>query len=107
MTEFADLLKAKDAATEAKKASAHEASVAADRVVEAETAMDKADKTDQAAEVARLEAHKAIHDRLSELGDHYLTDDNGTLTVFRAVDHDPGWVAQQPIPGTGVKVKAK
>ncbi len=105
MTDFADLLKAKDAATEAKKASAHEASVAADRVVQAQAEMDKADKADQAAEAARLAAHKAIHDHLAELGDHYLTDDHGTLTVFRAVDHEPGWVAQQPIPGRSEKKK--
>ncbi len=103
MTDFANLLKAKDVATEAKAASAKVALEAAENVVKAEVEASQADKADQAAEAARLAAHKAIHDHLAELGDHYLTDDNGTLTVFRAVDHEPGWVAQQPIPGRRAK----
>ncbi len=99
MTDFASLLKAKDKATEAKVKAAGTATVAADDVAKAQAALAKAAEADQAAEAARLSAHKAIHDHLAELGEHYLVSDDGTITIYRAIDAEPGWTAQQPIPG--------
>ncbi len=49
-------------------------------------------------------AHKAIHDLLVERGEHYLIDDQGSLTVFKPIDEAPGYLAVQPIPGEGPKV---
>ena len=48
---------------------------------------------------ARANAHKAIHDVLAQYGEHYLIAEDGTLTVFKPIDEEPGYLAVQPIPG--------
>ncbi len=103
MTDLEALLKAKDMAIANDDGADLHLAVCNDDLREAEAKVANATKAKDEAVLARLAAHKAIHDHLAELGDHYLTDDHGTLTVFRAVDHEPGWVAQQPIPGRRVK----
>ena len=44
-------------------------------------------------------AHKAIHDIIVERGEYYLTDERGTLTVWKAISSDPGYIMVQPNPG--------
>ncbi len=49
---------------------------------------------------ARSASHRAIHDRLAERGEHSTVSEDGTLTVWRAVEREPGYQGYQPIPGT-------
>ncbi len=93
---FADLVAAKDAAV------AHdEECAAAEESMAVE--LERCQAKHAAATEARLAAHKSIHDILVEFGEHYLVDDDGTLTVFKPIDESiaPGYLAVQPIPGAG------
>ncbi len=94
---FADLVAAKDAAVaHDDECAAHEEAMAVE--------LEQCKAKHATATEARLAAHKAIHDILVEFGEHYLIDDDGTLTVFKPVDQEPGYLAVQPIPGEGPKV---
>ncbi len=94
-TEFKDLIAARDAAIEADddciatRDSAQAALVAAQ-----EACIDSGNK--------RAEAHKAIQALLVEYGEHYLISEDGTLTVYKPIDDEPGYLAVQPIPGSKV-----
>jgi hypothetical protein len=93
-----ELLKAKDAAE-----AADSETLAAQR--EAEIVAQAAQDAHAVAVRARIDAHNAIHVRLREKGTHSLTDADGTVTTYRAVqpseENPNGWVADHPIPGDG------
>jgi len=57
--------------------------------------------------LAETEAHTALHVYLTEKGHHYLVADDGTVTIFHAIDEPPGWCAYQPIPGTVAASRSK
>ncbi len=97
---FADLVKAKDAAV------AHDNECAASEEAMA-VELEQCQAKHAAATEARLQAHKSIHDILVEFGEHYLIDDDGTLTVFKPIEEPPGYLAVQPIPGEGPKASKK
>ncbi len=94
--EFIDLIKARDAALE------HDAACATAEL-ETGTAHGLAVSAHLDSKQAVLDAHKAIHDLLVERGEHYLVDQVGTLTVYKPIDdpNPPGYLAVQPIPGSG------
>ena len=90
---FADLVKIRDAAI------AHNDECAATEeacAISLETA--KGHHEESLTSLAN--AHRSIHDVLAQYGEHYLISDDGTLTVFKPVDNDIGYIAVHPIPGT-------
>ncbi len=91
---FADLVKARDDAI------VIDDDCAAAQIA-AEAAHAEAVAQHVASSEARAAAHKAIHDLLVERGEHYLIDEAGSLTVYKPIDAEPGYLAVQPIPGTG------
>ncbi len=92
MTEFKDLIAARDAAVEQDEVCKVNRDLAQD-------ALAKAQEACIASETARNDAQKAIHDLLVEYGEHYLITDDGTLTVYKPIEEEPGYLAVQPIPG--------
>ncbi len=104
---FAELLKVKDDAV-AKREEAASALHQAEQAVEsAASEHGSAVKAHDYATKLKDDAHRAIHDYLADRGEHYLIDNSGTLTLFRATAIDPGWVAVHPIPGLDPTKKAK
>ncbi len=92
--DFAELIYAKNAAITADD----EASAA---VQAAAKALEEAEQVREESAAARTAANLAIHDLLAEKGEHYLVDPgDGTLTVYKVSDEEPGYLAVHPIPGT-------
>ncbi len=101
---FADLLAAKDAACKLKEETTLE-------LFAAQVELEAATKDDLKATEARKAAHKAIRDILGERGERCTVDDDGTVTIYRAVEpeneDDPGWRSYHPITEAMLKGEAK
>ncbi len=104
---FQELLKAKDTAIAKRDETAKALKAAEDSVNSAVIVRGAAEEAGALAAKTLTASHKAIHDHLAERGEHYLVDDKGTFTIYRATSVDPGWVAAQPIPGLDPIKKAK
>ena len=90
---FADLVKIRDAAI------AHNDECAATEEA-CSIALETAQGKHAESLAALADAHLSIHNILAQYGEHYLIADDGTLTVFKPVDNDIGYIAVHPIPGT-------
>ncbi len=101
---FADLLAAKDAAVKYK-----EETTAA--LIEAQSMLEAASDNDLKAAEMKAKAHKAIRDLLGERGERCTVDDDGTVTIYRAVEpeneDDPGWRSYHPITEATLKGETK
>ncbi len=101
---FADLLAAKDAAVKRKEQTAFE-------LADAEAMLKEATEADLEAGHAKTAAHKAIRDILGERGERCTVDDDGTVTIYRAVEpeneDDPGWRSYHPITEATLKGETK
>ncbi len=93
MMEFVDLIAAKDLAVEAYELSQRALADASESLVAAQ-------ERSEATAKARIEAHQAIHDVLAERGMHHTIDEKGTVTIYSAIDDEPGWRVDHPLPGT-------
>lgn len=63
------------------------------------------EKTLADANAAESAAHKALHDCLEDKGHHYMVADDGTVTIYHAIEEPPGWCCYQPVPGITSKSK--
>ncbi len=90
---FKDMLKAKDEAAE-------DAELAESLLEEAAAGHAKAEEHHRATADAVANAHRTIHEHLTEFGAHVLVDPkDGQATVYTAIDDFPGWRAHHPISG--------
>ncbi len=95
-----ELLKAKDEAIEGVATATEDVAEATGILEAAQGRLADREQALAEANATEAEAHKALHDVLTERGHHYLTTDDGTVTIYHAIDEPPGWCAYQPIPGT-------
>lgn len=102
-----ELLNAKDKAIETVEAAAKAAAEAQAALESAQSDLSEAEKTFSEAKEIEEAMHEALHDLLVERGHHYLTADDGTVTIYQDSDDPPGWCSYQPIPGTVAARKSK
>ncbi len=97
---FADLLAAKDVAVKYKEETFKD-------LVEAQAMLEASSENDLKAAEMKTKAHKAIRDLLGEYGERCTVDDDGTVTIYRAVEpeseDDPGWRSYHPITEATLK----
>jgi hypothetical protein len=97
---FSDLLTARDSAIALDESAAAAVSETETAIASAQSDLVARLATRGATTAAVTAANADIHNLLTTNGEYYLIDNRGTLTVYKAIDADPGYVGFQPIPGT-------